>query len=313
MFEYPKSQLKRTRILEGTLVYSIINNGGSYFMIDLPVYEDGVFDCWEHIDIKGLKEKIATDWLTPQIPDQHYFNIHHLGSWKIKNANWKYTKTNYAEFLISLVKKMNPNMQNLFNSFGNFSKVVGNMSYSSFSYSSKELIRKDSQKPSFKTNKGQREHYFFKHKDGSYYLASLNIYNDAVILLEGIPDHIVCDISKIKQLAQKQILVTELPVNSIVHIKDLGTFKIVESRYTSNIEEKLAELDDILANLNDKPTSSDICAELFKEYKNKPSLALKEKLKLAYEKIPNHLRIYVLGDMDAKDWPIREVIYGPGH
>ena len=55
---YPISQIKRTRIIEGKLVYSIINNGGSYFVIDLPIYEDGVFDCWENVDINGLKNKI---------------------------------------------------------------------------------------------------------------------------------------------------------------------------------------------------------------------------------------------------------------
>jgi len=307
--DFPKSQIKRTRILEGTLVYSIINNGGSYFMIDLPVYEDGVFDCWGSVDIQGLKDKISKGWLTPQIPNDQHFGIHHLGSWKIHNAKWNYNKENYANYLVSLVKKMNPDMQNIFNSFGNSSKVIGNMNYSSFSYSSNELIRKDSQQASFKDNKGKREHYFFKHEDGFHYLASVNVYNDSIILIEGIPNIIECDISKIKSLAKEKILVTELPKNAIVNVKNLGTFEITESRYSSKIEDKISELDDVLSRLNNNPTSSDICNDLFEKYKDNPSPELKEKLKVAYEKIPTHLRVYVLGDMDNKDWPIRQIIY----
>jgi hypothetical protein len=308
---YPISQIKRTRILEGTFVYSVINNGGSYFMIDLPVYEDGVFDCWENVDIDGLNEKISKGWLTPQIPNNEYFGIHHLGYWKIKNANWNYNKENYADYLVSRVKQMNPEMQNLFNSYGKSSKVVGNINYSSFG-SSEQLIRKDSEKLSFQDNKGNRTHYFFKHTDDVYYLASVNIYNDSIILIEGIPNNIKCDIHKIKSLAEQKILVTELPINSIVNVQNLGTFEILESRYNSNIEDKISELDDILARLTNKPTSSDICSDIYKEYENNPSTKLKKQLKEAYEKIPKHLRIYVLGDMDAKDWPIREIIYGVG-
>jgi hypothetical protein len=62
---YPQAIISRTKILEGRYVNSIINNGGSYFLIDLPVYEDGVVNCWETVDIDTLKIKISTGWLTP--------------------------------------------------------------------------------------------------------------------------------------------------------------------------------------------------------------------------------------------------------
>ena len=39
-------------------------------------------------------------------------------------------------------------------------------------------------------------------------------------------------------------------------------------------------------------------------------MKLKEDLKVAFENIPEHLRVYVLGDMDTKDFPVRMIIYG---
>jgi hypothetical protein len=51
------------------------------------------------------------------------------------------------------------------------------------------------------------------------------------------------------------------------------------------------------------------CLRIFEEYNKNSSQENKEELRTAYEKIPKHLRIYVLGDMDAKDWPTRNIIY----
>ena len=45
-------------------------------------------------------------------------------------------------------------------------------------------------------------------------------------------------------------------------------------------------------------------------YIETPTIKLRDELKLAYEKVPEHLRTYVLGDMDVKDIPIRMIIYG---
>lgn len=307
--KYPISQIKRNRILEGKLVYSVINNGGSYFVIDLPVYEDGVFDCWENVDINGLKNKINIGWLTPSIPNGEHFSIHHLGSYRIRDCKWGYTKESYPDFLISVVKSMNPAMENIFNSGGQTSKVIGNKNYSVFNCSSKELVRQDSKTPSFKDYKGKREHYFYKDSTGEYYLASMNVYSDSTILIEGIPSNKSITIEEVKKLIDDSVLTCELPVGAKVNIKDLGSFLVEENRYNINIHDKLSELSDVIARLNGNQTTSDICYDLFKEYKQNPGKELKQKLKEAYENIPAHLRVYVLGDMDAKGWPIRSVIY----
>lgn len=47
----------------------------------------------------------------------------------------------------------------------------------------------------------------------------------------------------------------------------------------------------------------------FEKYQKEPNEASKQKLKEAYEAIPEQNRVYVLGDMNQKDNPIRSVIY----
>ncbi|MFD1905883.1 hypothetical protein ACFSQ7_20480 [Paenibacillus rhizoplanae] len=49
--------IRRTKTVEGTSIPGIIHNGGSYFYINVDVYEDGMVNCWELTDLKGLSGK----------------------------------------------------------------------------------------------------------------------------------------------------------------------------------------------------------------------------------------------------------------
>lgn len=59
--------IRRTKTVEGTSIPGIIHNGGSYFYINVDVYEDGMVNCWELTDLKGLSGKINSGWLTPAV------------------------------------------------------------------------------------------------------------------------------------------------------------------------------------------------------------------------------------------------------
>ena len=187
---YPRSMIYRTKILEGKTVYSFICNGGYYALIDLPVYEDGVIDCWEEVDLDELMLKIDQGWLTPQVPKNDQFSIHHLATLEIKEASWLFNKNNYYEFIVSVVQSMNPTMNNLYKLQGDSSKMIGNTNYSKYSFSAKNLVRQDASSPSFKEFKGEKEHFFFKTSELEYYLISLSIFNDGKILVEAEVTHL---------------------------------------------------------------------------------------------------------------------------
>jgi hypothetical protein len=46
-----------------------------------------------------------------------------------------------------------------------------------------------------------------------------------------------------------------------------------------------------------------------KAYNDNPGQEQRERLRLAYEAVPEHLRMYC-GDMDSKDGPIRRILDG---
>lgn len=310
MNTYPQAVISRTKTLEGRYIHSIIQNGGSYFLIDMPVYEDGVVDCWGNVDLEMLKDKILKGWLSPSVPDKERVSKHHLAVWEIESSNWYYNKENYHEFIVSVVKMMNPTLTNLFQSHGQISRIIGN-SYYSVLGSAEQLFRKDHPTTvSFKEFKGTRTHFLYKKSENIYWLCNFNIYIDGSILIDGIdaPLHFK-NKQDLDKLFQNGTLVTKISDHSTIIIKDLGEIRIAKTLYHVEVNDKYAEIDDIINGLNNQPSTSDECVKIFEEYQKNPTEDNKEKLKTAYEKIPKHLRVYVLKDMDAKDWPIRKIIY----
>lgn len=89
---------------------------------------------------------------------------------------------------------------------------------------------------------------------------------------------------------------TEVPKNSLVQIYGLGNFIVTNSHYITPIEDKLIEIQDIHRALNNLPSTLDICRQAYEDYLQNPTLALKEELRISYENVPAHQKMYV-GDM----------------
>ncbi|WP_406120970.1 NADAR family protein [Streptomyces sp. NBC_00989] len=70
-------------------------------------------------------------------------------------------------------------------------------------------------------------------------------------------------------------------------------------------ESFLLEVADRVEELNGRPTAARRCWDAAGRYAREPSEANRELLRAAYLAVPQHLRIYVLGDMDLLDRPLR--------
>lgn len=138
----------------------------------------------------------------------------------------------------------------------------------------------------------------------NYYLAELKIYADGMIDCWEM-----VDFDEFKHKIESDWVITELPESAEVSVFPLGSFTATDIKNSIKPEELIKEVSDVIAELNSKPTTSVICQKAFEAYQTDPSEANKTELKEAYEAIPEHNRIYVLGDMDNKDRPIRVIIY----
>lgn len=142
-------------------------------------------------------------------------------------------------------------------------------------------------------------------ENAGLHLTDLKIYQDGMIdcwrmvTLEGLKD-----------LIKSGWIVTSVKGSVDFSMFPLGYVKSGELLYSMKEDELVKEVQDITNDLNDQPTSRIICRQAFKDYLADKSDENKDKLKTAYENIPEHNRAYVLGDIAVDDIPIRIVLYG---
>lgn len=104
--------ITRTEILEGFSIPGIIHNM-QYHFTDLQVHSDGLISCWEMVNLSMFKDKLNKGWVVTSIPDGEAISIFSLGHWKIEQGEWQHTKETLYDYVYSLVKKLNPTLENL--------------------------------------------------------------------------------------------------------------------------------------------------------------------------------------------------------
>jgi hypothetical protein len=300
--------ITRTDILEGFSIPGIIHNM-QYHYTDIQVYSDGLISCWEMVDLQMFKDKLHKGWVVPSIPDGEAISIFNLGHWFIEQGEWQHTRETLYDYVYSLVKKLNPTLENLYKYNGNSSKKVGEASVAKHFIPEPKPYYYDDPTSFFpqKIN-GSKFCIFFRNDDGKTYLAELSIYKSGHIEITNIPIKKVFAFDELNELVNKGQITTDLKIGETITIIGLGSFKIA-SGYGIEMKLKLDELADKLGELNGRENSIAKCARIFGEYKKHPTKKTKEELKEAYEAVPEHRRIFV-GTMDTKDYEVRQVIYG---
>jgi predicted NAD-dependent protein-ADP-ribosyltransferase YbiA (DUF1768 family) len=68
--------------IEGTWRPIFIRNGSSYFLADLLIFADGAINCWDWVDLDGLREKLDSGWVATELEAGADASAHHLASWR---------------------------------------------------------------------------------------------------------------------------------------------------------------------------------------------------------------------------------------
>ena len=84
--------------------------------------------------------------------------------------------------------------------------------------------------------------------------------------------------------------------------------EIEKINYFVEKSQKFKEIEDMMKKVCEEETTLELCKEAYFEYLTDPCDYTKEKLRKAYEAVPEHERMY-LGDMDSKDWDYRRILY----
>ncbi|GFZ96407.1 hypothetical protein GCM10008018_48460 [Paenibacillus marchantiophytorum] len=298
-------KISRKKTVEGTRVPGIIKNS-QYFYVNVDVYEDGMVNCWELVDLDGLEEKIKRNWLIPQVPDGEIISIHGLGAFKVKSANWKYDKKSYFKYIKNIIKLLNPKLNNLY-TISREEKELLQQRRVSYSPQAKEFYVK--RELFYETTEGDGFTIFLRHNQRCY-LANLVIYMDGSVVCYTSEFELNYRLEEIEKLFEDGTLFTNIEVPTVIHFENFGEVTFSESTYSAKPMEKFKELMDMYHKLNGHETTLESCRKMYFEYLEYPDEYARTKLKELYELIPEHERIY-LGDMDSRDSDYVRIIYHP--
>lgn len=154
---------------------------------------------------------------------------------------------------------------------------------------------------------GTWRHAFIRN-GATYFLTDLLIYADGMVDCWGLVT--------LEEFAGKLAsgwVATNLTDGAQASAHHLASWKFTEPRMWLTPQMLLGEIRDDIDQLSGRPHSTARCLAALDAFRSQPTEDNRAALREAYEAIPEHLRIYALGDQDSKDWPLRVLVTGPGH
>ncbi|MFF0739610.1 NADAR family protein [Streptomyces sp. NPDC004111] len=164
--------------------------------------------------------------------------------------------------------------------------------------------------PTFRDVDGERVPGTWRHafiRNGGHHLTDLVIYADGLIDCWGL-----VTLEEFDEKLRSGWVATELPEGGEASVYGIGSWTFTGVRSYTTREDLLGEVRDEIERLNGRPTSTDRCLAAADSFLADPTEANRALLRTAYLEMPETVRVFALGDMDARDVPLRVLAAGPG-
>jgi uncharacterized protein (TIGR02996 family) len=274
-----------------------------YHLSAVNAYGDGAIDCWGFVDLSLFRQKLASGWVVPQAEVGDVVTINNLGQARVLAAEWHLTPADVESQVIDAVRELNPTLEGLLDMHGTDTEVRDGRRYAKLCLGNERPYRislagdqtPGAELPVFEvTAEGYQLRHWFVYADGLTQLG----YGNELLPLEAVA-----------QMFEDGRLTLSVPVGSWVTLDGLGRFQAGEGFWFVEPKERVREAFGLLEEANGQPGLILRCVEAHRAYEEEPGEERREALRLAYEAVPKHRRVFC-GDMDSKDVPIRRILYG---
>jgi ribA/ribD-fused uncharacterized protein len=153
---------------------------------------------------------------------------------------------------------------------------------------------------------GSRRPAFIRNGD-TYFLTDVVVYADGLIDCWGL-----VTVDEFAEKLRCGWVATEFEEGARASAHQVGEWRFAEPYSYTTADALLGEVRDEIEELNGRPTSTDRCHAALDAFLADPAEDNRAALRAAYFAMPETVRVYVLGDMDNKDRPLRVLAAGPG-
>lgn len=291
----------RRQRIEGVTVPAVIHNR-QYFWLDMAVYEDGTISCWEKTDLCDVIRQLERGWLTFGVPAGSALSVHGLCTLDIISANWNFDNESFRQFIETTVRSINPEMANIYETTP---REKEKWKGQPVGFSASPTPFKAGEKFCGQTLDGEQMNVFLR-KNGGILLTSVTAYSDGTFSVDGLDGEEYLSTERIRGLFKEDTLCVSPNDNETVSFGLLGT-AVCKANYTVKKAEKIKEIENASLRLMNKPDAFQNAKNAYIAYLIEPTEPNKDKLRLAYESVPEHQRMYL--DMVARDRDYIRILY----
>jgi hypothetical protein len=293
-----------TRRIKGVSFEGIIRNG-SYFLVDISVFEDGIVDCWEGVDLALFRKKVSEGWVRTSVPDGAVVSAHDLAHMTIANTEWLMTPQKLIERVEAIVKALNPSMLNLYDMNGSNVDRSGKIGVLKVNRMSNETWRANENSALMAQPIKGITHKAFWRENDKVHIVTVSLFDDNQVRITGADTEEVMSFEALRDDDRLSVA----RKGDRIWIAGLGSFDVTDIEFTIPKDAFLAELEISRDRMLGRMTPTLRTIEAFKRYMGSPDKESLEELREAYESVPAHMRRYC-GNQDTKDIPIRIALYG---
>lgn len=292
----------RKQTIEGVTVPAIIHNS-SFFWENMAVYEDGTISCWDKVDLFNVPSVLERGWLTVSIPDGKSISVYGACSIELTGGRWNFTNESYFEFIKDTVRSMNPEMSNIYKTSEREREKWERLR---IKFTASPTYCKITEKPfCYERIKADDTNVFLR-VDGALAVTVLYAYADGFFGVDGLEKTLTFD--DIELLFKDKTLRAAPKDGDIISFGALGSAECRSCSSRVKLKEKLREIENKSLKIQGKPDAHELCLRAYHDYLTEPSDFYKERLREAYEAVPEHERCF-LGDMDSRDSDFRRILY----
>ncbi len=295
------SKIYHNQAINGVTTPAIIHNF-NYYYINMPVYENGIVDCWGRYLLSELKSVVDGEKLVTQVPVGKDLSVHALGQYKIVSAVWEHTPRSFVKYIKSVVKSMNFHMVGIYEETEEHRELCNKQRVE---FSANGVPFRLGAEYGYDRIEGKQLSILYKNGD-VWQLTSLIVYSDKTISVDALGDTLY-SIDDIKEMFEKDILGTGPRGVFTISMPGLGKISC-EVNGVVDSDEKYKEVEELVGRLSGEESLHEVCRKAYYRYLSNPSNFNKEALRDAYEALPSHTRIY-LGDMDTRDTDYKRILY----
>lgn len=295
----------RKQRVEGMEIPAIIRNG-NYFYSRLAVYEDGIIDCWHKRDLTQFKDDLESGRVVPSLASGQFLSIFQLGEFLIQDGKFYFNKNSYYRHVLNCVKKLNPEMKNIYQVTEREKKKWDKHRVS---WSASATPCKMISEIGYRHVDGDSSHIFFR-QNGKLYLTVICVYEDKSFSIEQTGEQSYT-LEEVKSLFRNQTICTCPDEGEWVIIDGFAELLLsCEKEFVLEPEEKQKEILEKYQEITGGKTAHKKCIEAYHQYLVEPSEYARERLRETYEAVPEYERCY-LGDMDTRDSDIIRILLFP--